>query len=550
MRVLATALMALVGVAGVGMSSPSFAENRALVIGIDDYPKILLGGVSGLRNLRGAVSDANNMQAALVEHFDVAADEVHLLTDAAATREAILSEFQTWLIDGTQAGDRVIFYFAGHGAQVEDESGDEGDDRFDEVLAPHDVAGELEGADAGLTGFITDDEMEELLGKLGGREVLMIVDACHSGTITRGALDVRRTNATNVAGQGFPGRQQDEYSGVRTLTPNGPVAVSGDLESLGTREAHRSGTRLIAVVGTDEETHGTIESQLAAWTAVASAQLAVEDLELGGSEGLFTNRFVKGLATLEADLNGNGKVTASELLAYLRTEAEEYCQNFACGAGGLTPTLEAYTGYDSEVLAEGTATYTETTTTETPAYSEPTTGETYVSTDTLPEQDYYGETGKVTVKLSDDGHSTLYQPIHITVHSEVAGELVILDVRDDGTTVQLFPNTPSLSVNSVTKIEANADRLLPGEHDPYELVPDTAGTGRIVALVIDPNVPIRGVTDKYLDLAPIPSPEEYIAELSRQINRTVEYPTGSEEALEQAAYAVSLAYGEIKYEIK
>ena len=58
------------------------------------------------------------------------------------------------------------------------------------------------------------------------------------------------------------------------------------------------------------------------------------------------------------------------------------------------------------------------------------------------------------------------------------------------------------------------------------------------------------MTDKYLDLAPIPSPEEYIAELSRQINRTVEYPTGSEEALEQAAYAVSLAYGEIKYEIK
>ena len=414
---------------------PRSRENRALVIGIDDYPKSCSAASAACAICAARSPTRTTFSQALVEHFDVGADEIHLLTDAAATRDAILSEFQTWLIDGTQSGDRVIFYFAGHGAQVEDESGDEGDDRFDEVLAPHDVAGELEGTDAGLTGFITDDEMEELLGKLDGREVLMIVDACHSGTITRGALDVRRTNATDVAGQGFPGRKQDEYSRrANTHAERPAVRVSGDLEALGTREAHRSGTRLIAVVGTDEETHGTIELQLAAWTAVASAQLAVEDLEFGGSEGLFTNRFVKGLATLEADLNGNGKVTASELLAYLRTEAEEYCQNFACGAGGLTPTLESYTGYDSEVLAEGTATYTEeTTTTETPAYSEPTTGETYVSTDALPEQDYYGEAGKVTVKLSDDGHSTLYKPIHITVHSEVAGELVILDVRDDGT---------------------------------------------------------------------------------------------------------------------
>jgi hypothetical protein len=126
----------------------------------------------------------------------------------------------------------------------------------------------------------------------------------------------------------------------------------------------------------------------------------------------------------------------------------------------------------------------------------------------------------------------------------------VLDVRDDGTTVQLFPNRPSLAVNAETKISAGGTRLLPADGDPFQLIPDSAGSGRIIALVVDPDVPIRGVTEKYMNLEPIASPDEYVGELTRQINNTIRYPTGSEDALEEPAAAGALAYGEARYVIQ
>ena len=256
----------------------------------------------------------------------------------------------------------MVFYYAGHGAQVEDDSGDEGDDKFDEVLVPSDTKGELEGPEAGLSGFITDDEIGKLLAELPGREVMMIVDACHSGTITRGALEIRQSGASDdPAGQGVDA--DGSYTGVRTLTPNGPVGV-GHLDDIATREAHRTGTRMIEVVGTrrrrqqqrQHRRHRHLPRnssvQLAVWTAAASAQLAVEDKDLGGSEGLFTNRFVKGISEGAADLNKNGNITASELLAFLRSESDSYCSKHQCGPGGLSPTLEAWGGYDDATIGD------------------------------------------------------------------------------------------------------------------------------------------------------------------------------------------------------
>ena len=538
---LATGFLVL-GAAMLGAAADSAAKTRALVVGINAYPEIRVNGTAGARDLRGAVADARNMQSALVRHLDVKEEEIKVLIDAEAGRERILSEFRTWLVDGTESGDRVVFYYAGHGAQVEDESGDEGEDRFDEVLVPSDTKGELEGPDAGLNGFITDDEIEKLLAALPGREVLMIVDACHSGTITRGALDVRRAGAGNdPSGQGIDATASDGYAGVRTLTPNGPVGVSVSLDDLATRDVHRSGTRLIEVVGTPAAPAATPETlqKLAVWTAAASAQLAVEDQALDGSQGLFTNRFVKGIAEGAADLNKNGNITGSELLAFLRGETDRYCAAYRCGAGGLSPTLEAWSGYDGETIAEYAS----------PAAAPAYTPIAVASTDALPEQGY-PVAGGVTVSLSGDGYSRLGDALRIRIESAHPGELVVLDVRDDGTTVQLFPNRPSLAVGAQTSIRPGETRFLPGDEDPFELVPDRRGSGRIVALVVDPNAPISAITGKYLELEPIPSPEDYVAAISRELNRTIVYPTGSEDALSRPAKGATLARGEARYIIE
>jgi metacaspase-1 len=547
-----TSVAMLLGAALLALPSDVTAKTRALVIGINEYPTIRVNGVGGARNLRGATNDAKNVKEALTEHFKVKSDEIRLLVDGEASRGAILAGFREWLIAGTEKGDRVVFYYAGHGAQVEDESGDEGDDKFDEVLVPSDTKGELEGPEAGLSGFITDDEIGKLLAELPGREVMMIVDACHSGTITRGALDIRQSGQSDdPAGQGV--ESDGSYTGVRTLTPNGPVGVM-DLDDIATREAHRTGTRMIEVVGTAppaatptpaatdaaaSPASDTASVQLAVWTAAASAQLAVEDKDLGGSQGLFTNRFVKGISEGAADLNQNGNITASELLAFLRSESDSYCSKYQCGAGGLSPTLEAWGGYDDATIGEYAAT----------APAPQNYGATIASSDALPEYGY-PTSGGVRVSLTGGERMRYGEPLRIKIDSEYAGDLIVLDIRDDGTTVQLFPNSPSLKVGAETSIGAGETRFVPGDEDPFELVPDKTGSGRIVVLVVDPYAHVADVTNDYLELEPIPSPEDYVSRISQGLNRAIVYPSGNEEALYQPARAGTLARGEAKYVIQ
>ena len=281
--------------------------------------------------------------------------------------------------------------------------------------------------------------------------------------------------------------------------------------------------------------------QLAVWTAAASAQLAVEDKDLGGSEGLFTNRFVKGVGEGAADLNKNGNITASELLAFLRSESDSYCAKYQCGAGGLSPTLEAWSGYDDHPVGDYDA--------ATPAAATPQDyGATIASTDALPEYGY--PTGGVHVSLTGGDHLRYGDPLRIKIESEYAGDLIVLDIRDDGTTVQLFPNSPSLKVGAEKSMKAGETRFVPGDEDPFELVPDKAGSGRIVALIVDPYAHVEDVTKHYLELEPIPSPEDYVAQISQEMNRTIVYPSGGEDALYQPAHAGTLARGEAKYVIE
>ncbi len=126
-----------------GVSLPAAARDRALVVGIDLYPHVLVNGVANQRNLAGAVNDARRMADLATSAFGFAPEDVVLLTDLDATRDGILAAFRRELVEKTAPGDRVLFYYAGHGAQVADESGDETEDGLDEVLVPTDATADL-----------------------------------------------------------------------------------------------------------------------------------------------------------------------------------------------------------------------------------------------------------------------------------------------------------------------------------------------------------------------------------------------------------------------
>jgi hypothetical protein len=73
----------------------------------------------------------------------------------------------------TCGASNLYFHYSGHGAQVNDISGDE-DDKFDECIVP---------LDFNISGMIVDDELRGLLQCLNETtRMTMVLDACHSGT--------------------------------------------------------------------------------------------------------------------------------------------------------------------------------------------------------------------------------------------------------------------------------------------------------------------------------------------------------------------------------
>lgn len=154
---------------------PAGAARRALLIGIDAYPKI--------RQLSGCVNDVRLMRAILQDNFGFVPDSITVLENDQATRVAILAAFDA-LIAATGRDDIVVIHYAGHGSQMTDLEGDE-PSGYDSTIMPFDTEGWQ-----GDNRDITDDEIGLKLDALGAQTsyITLIFDSCHSGTITRDAV--------------------------------------------------------------------------------------------------------------------------------------------------------------------------------------------------------------------------------------------------------------------------------------------------------------------------------------------------------------------------
>ena len=156
-------------------------RRHALVIGIDTYP-----GFGLESQLAGAVRDARKMVEMLIERHGFTSGDVLQRIEAQATRSGILDALET-LRRRVGSGDQVLVFFSGHGSQMTDREGDEGDG-LDETLVPFDGGrGDAENRD------ITDDEINHWAA--GILEVTphltLIFDCCHAATLHRPAWRVR-----------------------------------------------------------------------------------------------------------------------------------------------------------------------------------------------------------------------------------------------------------------------------------------------------------------------------------------------------------------------
>jgi hypothetical protein len=169
-------LAAAFALASFGLPAPSIAaELYGLVVGIDDY-------VGDGNDLDGAVNDANDVAAALE---GAGAKEVVRLTNKEASKDRIAAAWES-LLGKANAGDTIVFSYAGHGSQEPEPPDRHGEkDRKNENF----VLGDFETSGPATRERIVDDEVFAWMQEADKKQVkaIFVADSCHSGGMERGA---------------------------------------------------------------------------------------------------------------------------------------------------------------------------------------------------------------------------------------------------------------------------------------------------------------------------------------------------------------------------
>lgn len=148
---------------------PSGGGNRqrngrkiALCIGIDSYAG---------QPLSGCVNDSKRW----ADTLEGLGFQVRRIVDRDATRSAIVQGLRDLIVDARE-GDELVFQYAGHGTQVQDDDGDEASG-FDQALVPIDY-------DKGML-LLDDDFHRETEALRKGAFLTLFMDCCHSGSNSR-----------------------------------------------------------------------------------------------------------------------------------------------------------------------------------------------------------------------------------------------------------------------------------------------------------------------------------------------------------------------------
>ena len=202
---LASALAALPAVA---LPELAEAKTHALLIGVADYDE-----ASGIHDLLGPRNDVSILWRALKARGVDSAD-ITVLTDGLPTGENfpvakglahgadILSELDR-LAETVQKGDTVLFYYSGHGTRQPDNPAEPEDepeaDGMDQVLLPSDV-GKYDPIKMTLKNAVIDDVLGRKISAIRakGAFVWAVIDACHSGTVTRGDTVTRSVSPVSL----------------------------------------------------------------------------------------------------------------------------------------------------------------------------------------------------------------------------------------------------------------------------------------------------------------------------------------------------------------
>jgi len=179
---------------GLGSTGTVTASDKhsglALLVGCTKYDHL-----NPAVHLHGPANDVALMQKMLCERFGFSPSLVVMLSEDTGqkmlrpTRANIEREFHRLASEAT-SGQQVVIFMAGHGSQQPDINPTPDDpepDGLDEIFLPADVSS-WDGDIGSIPNCIVDDEFSKWLKAIEakGALVTIVMDACHSGTMTRG----------------------------------------------------------------------------------------------------------------------------------------------------------------------------------------------------------------------------------------------------------------------------------------------------------------------------------------------------------------------------
>ena len=129
----------------------------------------------------------------LIHRFGFLPEDIRVLTNENATRQAILDHYREHLINGVSPNDVVVFHFSGHGSIVQNEVCDD-TGCVNSTLVPYDYGSTTDNGKVadimGHTRFLLDWQIPT-------ENTTIVLDCCYSGGGKRGNGIIRARNADN-----------------------------------------------------------------------------------------------------------------------------------------------------------------------------------------------------------------------------------------------------------------------------------------------------------------------------------------------------------------
>lgn len=145
------------------MYKPAYTNTYCLIIGINSYTHV--------SPLEYARNDAEAVADTLCAAMSFPKENVEMLLDESATREAILSTFLRFSQTDISEDDRILVFFAGHGFTCTGRRGEVG------YLVP------VDGNPDKLETLLRWDDLTRNADLIRAKHLLFIMDACYGGLV-------------------------------------------------------------------------------------------------------------------------------------------------------------------------------------------------------------------------------------------------------------------------------------------------------------------------------------------------------------------------------